>query len=115
MGTVSVTGALLIITGWFALVEYDKFNEAEKREILQGIKKSPLKIATIALMPVGILVNIIGGFVFSPMTMIIGSSMIFLQAIIVSILFWNRTRWKSILLLVVVIGLGIFIYVPLWL
>ncbi|QDI92339.1 hypothetical protein EPH95_15015 [Salicibibacter halophilus] len=114
MGTISVTGALLIITGWFALVEYDKFNEEEKRKILEGIKKSPLKITTIALMPVGILVNIIGGFVLSPVTMLVGASMIFLQAIIVSLLFWNRTRWKSILLLAVVIGLGIFIYVPLW-
>ncbi|SDJ07258.1 hypothetical protein [Natribacillus halophilus] len=114
MGTVSVTGALLIITGWFALLEYDKFNDEEKREILQGIKKSPAKIILIALMPVGILVNIIGGFIASPTTMLVGASMIFLQAIIVSLLFWNRTRWKSILLLVIVLVLGIFIYVPLW-
>ncbi|MBB6451100.1 putative membrane protein YqjE [Geomicrobium halophilum] len=114
MRSMTVTGALLIITGWFALVEFDKFNEEERRDIVQGIKQSPAKILLVALMPAGILINILGGFLLSPFTMMIGSTLIFLQAIIVSLLFWKRARWKSILLFIVVLALGIFIYIPFW-
>ena|SRR5690625_949947 len=114
MGTVTVAGAILIITGWLALVEYDNFPESERKQIVQKIKRSPPFILLIALTPVGILINVIGGFFSSLWMVIIGASFIFLQGIIVSLLFWKRKRWKSILMLVVIIILGMFIYIPLF-
>lgn len=113
MGTVTIPGAILIITGWFALVEYDNYSESERKQILQKIKNSPLLILLIALMPLGILFNSIGGFFGFMWMVILGSSFIFLQGIIVSLLFWKRKRWKSILLLIVIVALGTFIYTPL--
>ena len=115
MGTVTVTGAIIIITGWFALVEYDSFPEAERKNIIRKIKNNPLYILIIALMPIGIIVNGLGAAFGSVLMMVLGSTLIFIQGIIVALLFWKRKRWKSILLLVVIIGLGIFIYVPLFL
>lgn len=114
MGTVTVTGAILIITGWVAFVEYDNFPESKQKQIIQKIKGSPILILLIALMPVGILINVIGGLFSSVWMVIIGASLIFLQGIIVALMFWKRKRWKSILLLVVIISLGIFIYIPLF-
>ena len=114
MGTVTVTGAIIIITGWFALLEYDSFPEAEREKIIQKIKNNPIYIILIALMPIGILVNGLGAFLGSVAMMIIGSTLIFIQGIIVALLFWKRKRWKSILLLVVIVALGVFIYVPLF-
>src|SRR5690625_5226022 len=114
MGIITVTGAILIITGWLALVEYDNFPEPERKQIVQKIKRSPTFIMLIALMPVGILINVVGGFFGSIWMVIIGASLIFLQGIIVSLLFWKRKRWKSILMLVVIIILGTFIYIPLF-
>lgn len=113
MGTVTVTGAILIITSWFALVEFDSFSESIRKQILQKIKTSPALIALVALMPVGLIINLLGTYLRSVSMVIIGATLIFLQGIIVSLLFWNRKRWKSILLLVVIVGLGIFIYLPL--
>lgn len=112
MGPVTVLGAIIIITGWFALVEYDSFPESERQQIIQRIKNSPLFIFIIALMPVGILINMLGGFTGSLWMVITGASLIFVQGIIVSLLFWNRKRWKSIVLLVAIVTLGIFIYIP---
>src|SRR5690625_6416469 len=100
MGTITVTGAIIIITGWIALVEYDNFPESERKQIIQKIKRSPTLILLIALMPVGILVNVLGRFFGSIWMVVIGASLIFIQGIIVSLLFWKRKRWKSILLLV---------------
>ncbi|MEI3607090.1 hypothetical protein SPD48_15435 [Pseudogracilibacillus sp. SE30717A] len=114
MGTVTVTGAIVVIIGWLSLVEYDNFPETKKRQIVQKIKRSPAYIGLIALMPVGIIVNVIGSFVGSVWMVILGASLIFLQGIIVSLLFWKRKRWKSIFLLTVIIALGIFIYIPLF-
>lgn len=114
MGTVTVTGAILIITGWFALVEYDSFPESERKQILQRIKGSPAYILLIALMPVGILINVLGAYTGTLWMVIVGASLIFLQGIIVSFLFWKRKRWKSILLLTAIVILGIFIYIPLF-
>lgn len=114
MGTVTVTGAILIITGWFALVEFDSFSEAERKDIIQRIKGSPAYILLIAFMPLGILINMAGGLLGFLWMVIIGSSLIFLQGIIVSLLFWKRKRWKSIVLLVAIVVLGIFIYLPLF-
>jgi hypothetical protein len=53
----TVLGAILFLTGWFALVEYDQHSEAEKKEIRERIKNSPAAILVIALMPVGLLIN----------------------------------------------------------
>src|SRR5690625_1133790 len=114
MGMITVTGAILIITGWFALVEFDSFPESERNQIIRRIKRSPAFIFLIALMPIGIIINWLGGFIGSLWMVVIGASCIFLQGIIVSLLFWKRKRWKSILLLVVIIILGMFIYIPLF-
>lgn len=114
MGTISVTSAILIITGWFALVEFDSFPESKRKQIIQKIKRSPTYIFIIALMPLGIIINVLGTFFGSVFYTTMGASLIFLQGIIVSLLFWNRKRWKSILLLVVILILGIFIYIPLF-
>src|SRR5699024_9066457 len=115
MGTVTVTGAIIILTGWFALVEYDSFPEAERKKIIQKIKNSPIYMLLVALMPIGIVVNGLGAAFGSVWMMVLGSTLILIQGIIVALLFWKRKRWKSILLLIVMVGLGIFIYVPLFL
>lgn len=115
MGPGAITGTILIITGWFALVEFDHFPESERQEILQKIKRSPAYILLIALMPAGILINMLGVFMGVYWMAIVGASLIFLQGMIVSLLFWKRKRWKSILLFTVIIALGIFIYIPLFL
>lgn len=115
MGAVSLTGVILMITGWFALVEFDSFSETERKHILHKIKRSPALILLIALMPVGILINVLGVAIASVAMVVVGASLIFLQGIIVSLLFWRRKRWKSILLLAIIVTLGIFMYVPLFL
>ncbi len=114
MGKVTVTGAILIITGWFALVEFDSFPESERKQILQRIKRSPVLILLIALMPAGIFINMLGVFFSSLLMVIFGASLIFLQGIIVALLFWKRKRWKSIVLLAAIVTLGIFIYIPIF-
>lgn len=114
MGTVTVTGAIVVIIGWLSLVEYDNFTDSEKRKIIQKIKRSPTYIGLIAMMPVGIIINMIGSFIGSIWTVILGASLIFIQGIIVSLLFWKRKRWKGIFMLIVIIALGIFIYIPLF-
>src|SRR5699024_7454262 len=114
MGTITVTGAIVIITGLFSHCEYDNFSEQKQKQILQQIKRSPAYILLIGLMPVGIFINVLGGIFGFLWMIIIGATFIFLQSIIVSLLFWKRKRWKSILLLVVIVALGIFIYIPLF-
>jgi|SRR5699024_1950793 len=114
MGTITVTGAIVIITGWFSLVEYDSFPEQERKQILQQIKGSPAYMLLIALMPIGILINLLGSILGLLWMMLTGATLIFIQGIFVSLLFWKRKRWKGILLFVVIVGLGIFIYIPLF-
>lgn len=114
MGGITVTGAILIITGWFALVEYDHFTESERKQILHKIKRSPAYISLIALMPVGMLINLLGAYMGSQWTVLVGASLILLQGIIFSLLFWRRKRWKSIMLLSVIVVLGILMYLPLF-
>ncbi len=113
-GTVTVTGAIIVIIGWFTLVEYDHFSESERKKIVQSIKRSPIYISLIALMPVGIIINLVGTILGFAWMVIIGATLIFLQGIIVSLLFWKIKRWKGIFLFSVVVALGIFIYVPLF-
>ncbi|HLR41668.1 MAG TPA: hypothetical protein VK067_00335 [Pseudogracilibacillus sp.] len=114
MGTVTVTGALVIIIGWLSLVEYDNFSESKKEIIKQKIKSSPAYIGLIALMPLGIIINMIGTLLGLVWLIIFGASLIFLQGIIVSLIFWKWKRWKGIFMLVAVVVLGVFIYVPLF-
>jgi len=114
MGTVTVTGAIIVITGWFSLVEFDSFSESKRQQIIKKIKGSPTYILLIALMPIGIIINMLGSLLSSIWMVMIGASLIFLQGIIVSLLFWNRKRWKSITLLVTIVLLGVFIYIPLF-
>jgi uncharacterized membrane protein len=110
----SVLGAIVILTGWFALVEYDQQPEDERKKILERIKQSPLAIAVIALMPLGLLINMIGTIVGSITVVTIGSTLVFIQSIIVSLLFWKRKRWKSIVLLIGMLVLGGVMYLPLF-
>ncbi len=114
MGGYTATGAILIITGWFSLVEFDHFSESERRRILQKIKQSPGFILITALMPAGIFIHAVGAKFGSIWLATAGSTLIFLQGIIVSALFWRRKRWKGIVLLSAVLLLGIFIYIPLF-
>ncbi|GGN61251.1 hypothetical protein [Oceanobacillus indicireducens] len=114
IGSFTVLGAIVILTGWFALVEYDQYPESERKEIVDRIKGSPAAIIVVALMPVGIVVNMLGNAVGSLWMVIIGATLIFVQSIIVSLLFWKRKRWKSIVLLIAMIVLGIFLYMPLF-
>ncbi len=114
MGMVTVTGAIIILVGWFSLVEFDSFSESKRQQVIKKIKGSPAYILLIALMPLGIIINTLGSFFASIWMVIIGASLIFLQGIIVSLLFWNRKRWKSITLLVTIVLLGVFIYIPLF-
>jgi len=114
MGSFSVLGAIVVLTGWFALVEYDLFPESERKKIVERIKRSPAAIMVIALMPVGILINVFGTFIGSLWLVYIGATFVFLQSIIVSLLFWKRKRWKSIVLLITMIILGSILYLPLF-
>lgn len=115
MGTITVTGALIITIGWVTLIEFDSFPESERQRIMQEIKKSPSSILLIALMPIGIFINMLGIFSGILWVVILGASLIFIQGIIASFLFWNHKRWKSVFLFVVMLILGIFIYIPLFL
>ncbi|MHA6253245.1 hypothetical protein [Oceanobacillus sp. CAU 1775] len=114
MYSISAIGAIVILTGWFALTEYDQFPEAERLNILERIKRSPLAIIVIALMPLGLIINMLGTFLGSIWMVMIGATLIFVQSIIVSLLFWRRKRWKSIVLLITMVILGIFLYLPLF-
>lgn len=114
MGMITVTGAMVMIIGWLTLIEFDSYPEPERIQIMQRIKKSPIRIILIALMPIGIIINMLGTFSNTLWMVIIGASLIFLQGLIASVLFWKRKRWKSIFLFIVIVGLGVFIYIPLF-
>ena len=113
MGQVTVTGAMIIIIGWVTLIEFDSYSESKRTQILQTIKNSPVYILLIALMPIGILINVVGSFLDSLWLVIVGASLIFLQGLFISLLFWKHKRWKSILLLVAIGVLGTFSYISL--
>jgi len=108
MGKISITGALIIIIGWLVLIEFDRYPEVRRRQIMQQIRSSPKYILLIALLPAGILLHFIGAFFELLFLVTLGTVLIFLQGIIVAILFWKIRRWKSILLFIVLIILGIF-------
>src|SRR5690625_1350081 len=89
MGKVSITGALIIIIGWLVLIEFDRYPEEKRRQIMQRIRKSPKYILLIALMPVGILLHFIGAYFELLFLVALGTVFIFLQGIIIAILFWK--------------------------
>ena len=109
MSVVSITGAMIIIIMWLTLIEFDNYTEAERTRIIQKIKRTPAYLITVFLMPLGIVINTIGNFSNSFLLATFGSVLIFLQAIIIAALFWNRKRWKSLVLFIIV-GLAILIY-----
>ncbi|MBM7633264.1 hypothetical protein [Geomicrobium sediminis] len=114
MRSITITGTILIITGWFTLVEFDHLSEDERKQLLQKIKSNAWLVLLIALMPVGIILNVIGTWLLFPPLIITGATFIVLQGIIVSVLFMKRKRWKGILLLTVIGVLAIFMYLPLF-
>lgn len=109
----TILGAIVILTGWFALVEYDQYPESERKKIIERIKRSPAAIIVVALMPAGLLINMFGTFIGSVWMVMIGATLLFIQSIIVSLLFWKKKRWKSIVLLITMIVLGVLMYLPL--
>lgn len=114
MGTVTVTGAMIIIIGWITLVEFDSYSEEQRAKILDNIKNSPAYIMLIALMPIGIFINILGSIATLSWLVSLGTFLILLQGIIIVFILWNRKRWKSILLLIALIMLGSVILIPLF-
>lgn len=96
LGTVTVTSAIVIIIGWITLVEYDNYPEDERKQLLEKIKRSPLAILLISLMPIGILINLVGTYFGSLWLVMLGASLILLQGIIISFLFWKRKRCFAI-------------------
>lgn len=114
MGGFSFLGSMVVLTGWFALIEFDQYPEAEREKILQRVRKSPLAIITIALMPLGIIINFIGTLLGSLIMVVIAAIMIFVQSIVVALLFWKRKRWKSIVLLTTFLIMAVFIFLPLF-
>lgn len=114
MGTVTVTSAIVIITGWMALIEFDHLSENERKQIIHQIKTNPFYFIIVILMPLGIIINVLGTVIGSIAMVLAGATFIFIQALIVSFVFWNRTRWKSVFLFIIVLGLGVFLYIPLF-
>src|SRR5690625_6241257 len=67
-----------------------------RKQIIQKIKRSPTLILLIALMPVGILVNVLGKFFGSIWMVVIGATLIFIQGIIVSLLFRSEEHTSEL-------------------
>lgn len=112
MGPITITGAIIIVTTWMALIEFDHLDEAERKGILQQIRINPFYFITVLLLPLGIMMNVFGSFIrYGPM-IITGATIILIHALLVSFIFWGRTPWKGILLFLVVFSLGIFLYLP---
>lgn len=110
MGNITITGAMVIIIGWIVFIEYDHLPELERKKIIKTIKTNILYMILLLLMPIGILVNIIGMNIGSLITMVIGTTMIFLQGIIMSFVLGKRTRWKGVMLFIIMFVLAVFLY-----
>ena len=115
MGKITVTGAIIIVTAWITLIEYDHLPEEERQKVINAIKTKPKYFLLLSLMPLGILFNVLGTIIRSPSLVLTGATLLILQALFVSFVFWNRTRWKSVFLFIVTIILGVFLYFPLFL
>src|SRR5690625_205816 len=115
VGKITVTGAIIIVTAWITLIEYDHLPEEERQKVINAIKTKPKYFLLLSLMPLGILFNVLGTIIRSPSFVLTGATLLILQALFVSFVFWNRTRWKSVFLFIVTIILGVFLYFPLFL
>lgn len=113
MGSITVTSAILLITAWTVLIEFDSYSEEKRRGIIEKIKSSPLYWVIIAFLPLGIVINGIGAMVGSGLFLLLGASFIVLQSLIIAAFLWNVTRWKSMMLFIIIIGLGLVLYIPL--
>ena len=109
MGSVSVSGAIVFIIAWLTLIEFDSYPESERMRIMNKIKAEPAYFLIAILMPLGIIINLLGNFSNTFLVAAIGTGLIFVQAVIIAFLFWNRKRWKSILLFII-IGLALLSY-----
>lgn len=113
MGTVTITGAMIIIIGWLTLIEFDSYPEPKRLRIMDKIKSEPLYMFITALLPLGIILNTLGNFSNTFEVAAIGTGLIFVQAFIIALLFWHRNRWKSYFLFSV-IGLALLSYIYLF-
>ncbi len=102
MGTVTVSGGMIIIIAWITLIEFDQYPESKRMRIMNKIITSPDYLMLAALMPVGIILNTYGSFLNNFWLATSGTALIFLQGMIIAFLFWNRKRWKSILLFFII-------------
>lgn len=109
MGTVTVSGGMIIIIAWITLIEFDQYPEPERMRIMNKIITSPDYLMLAALMPVGIILNTYGTMSNHFWLATSGTTLIFLQGIIIAFLFWNRKRWKSVLLFSIT-GLALLTY-----
>lgn len=108
MGTVTVTSAILLITAWTALIEFDSYSEEKRTRIIEKIKITPLYWLIIALLPLGIIVSSTGTMIGSVSLHLVGASLIFIQSLIIAVFLWKESPWKSVMLFIL-IGLGIFL------
>lgn len=110
MGNITVTGAMIIIIGWIVFIEYDHLPESEREKVIDAIKTNVWYLMLLLLMPFGIIVNIIGMNIGSFGTTVVGATMIFVQGIIASFILGKRTRWKGVMLFIIMVVLGAFLY-----
>jgi len=101
-----------MLTGWFALVEYDRYSEEEKKKIVAWVKESFGMMFIIILMPLGLILYFFGVLFAATWLEILGATSIFSQSILVSLLFWKQNRWKSAILLIGMMVLGTFLFMP---
>lgn|SRR5690625_266971 len=113
MGFVTITGAMIIVIAWVALVEFDSYTDAKRKKVVTDIKNSPFYMFLVSLMPLGIVINLLGSFFNLVWLINLGTFLIFLQGFIIALIFWERKRYKSIVLFTIIIILVIFIYIPL--
>lgn len=110
MGSITITGAMIIIIGWMVFIEYDHLPESEREKIIDTLKTNVWYVMLFALMPVGIIVNLIGMNIGSFVTTVVGATMIFVQGLIVSFVLGKRTRWKGVMLFIIILVLGTLQY-----
>lgn len=115
MGPISIVGAMIIIIVWFTLIEYDYLTETEQTKIKTKIKQRPLYMTILLLMPLGIIINILGGLLRSVSLTTLGATLIFLQGLIIAYWFIKRNNKKAIAMFLIIFLLGIFLYMPFFL
>src|SRR5699024_4522080 len=113
MGSITVTSAILLITAWTALIEFDSYSEENKRSIIETIKMTQLYWLIIALLPLVLVINGIGVIIGSSQLLLLAASMILIQSLIIAAILWNATAWKGIMLFIIIIGLGLVLFLPL--